>query len=134
MSGAEPEHPPTAPARFYGYARCGTCRKARQWLQQRGVSVEEVDITTTPPSLEELRRAWEALPDPRRLFNTSGASYRALGAAAVMAMEPAQALEALAADGRLIRRPFLITRFGTVLTGFDPSRWEEAFPVSPPAS
>jgi arsenate reductase (glutaredoxin) len=134
VSGPGPELRPSPSARFYGYARCGTCRKARQWLQQRGVAVEEVDITTTPPSLEELRQAWEALPDPRRLFNTSGASYRALGAAAVKAMEPAQALEALAADGRLIRRPFLITPSGTVLTGFDPIQWEQAFPASLPAS
>ncbi len=125
---------PGAPPRFYGYAGCATCRKARRWLQERQISVEEVDITTTPPSLVELRQAWEALPDPRRLFNTSGASYRALGAAAVKAMPPVQALAALAADGRLIRRPFLITAEGSVLTGFDPARWEQAFPASQPAS
>ena len=41
-------------------------------------------------------------------------------------MTPA-ALEALAADGRLIRRPFLITTTGRILTGFRPQEWEERF-------
>jgi arsenate reductase len=45
----------------------------------------------------------------KRLFNTSGQSYRALGSAAVAAMDDEQALAALAADGKLIRRPFAIT-------------------------
>ena len=59
----------------------------------------------------------------KRLFNTSGQSYRALGAAAVAAMSDDQALDALAADGRLIKRPLLITEQHQVLTGFKPEEW-----------
>ena len=60
----------------------------------------------------------------KRLFNTSGQSYRALGSAAVQAMDDAQALAALAADGKLVKRPFLITDAGQVVTGFKPEEWE----------
>ena len=118
------------PLRVYSYPACGTCRKALQWLAQKGFSVqagslELVDITRTPPSLAELRQALTAV-GLKRLFNTSGQSYRALGSAAVAAMNDDQALAALAADGKLIKRPFAITAGGAVLVGFKPEEWQAA--------
>ena len=119
--------------RFYAYSGCGTCRKAQTWLQARGFSVETVDITRQPPSLAELRAALTQL-GRGRLFNTSGQSYRALGAAAVKAMDDDQALAALAVDGRLIKRPFLVAADGRILTGFRPQEWQELLgsPTPPP--
>ena len=119
-----------APLRVYSYSACGTCRKALQWLAQQGFSMaagnlDLVDITSTPPSPAELRQAFEAL-GRKRLFNTSGQSYRALGAAAVAALDDDQALAALAADGRLIKRPFAITANGAALVGFKPEEWAAA--------
>jgi arsenate reductase len=119
-----------APLRVYSYSACGTCRKALQWLAQQGFSMaagnlDLVDITSTPPSPAELRQAFEAL-GRKRLFNTSGQSYRALGAAAVAALDDDQALAALAADGRLIKRPFAITATGAALVGFKPEEWAAA--------
>ena len=119
-----------APLRVYSYSACGTCRKALRWLAQQGFSMaagnlDLVDITSTPPSPAELRQAFEAL-GRKRLFNTSGQSYRALGAAAVAALDDDQALAALAADGRLIKRPFAITANGAALVGFKPEEWAAA--------
>jgi arsenate reductase len=123
--------PGDSPLRIYSYAGCSTCRKALHWLAQRSLEVEVIDITTTPPSLAELKEALASLGDRKRLFNTSGLSYRALGAAAVKAMDDDQALAALAADGKLIKRPFLITTSGVALTGFDPQRWQEELQLPP---
>lgn len=39
-------------------------------------------------------------------------------------MDDAAALEALAADGKLIKRPFLVRPDGRILTGFSPEEWE----------
>ena len=119
-----------APLRLYSYSQCGTCRKALQWLSQQGLTTAEgqlelIDITRTPPSLAELERAMQAV-GRKRLFNTSGQSYRALGSAAVAAMTDQQALGALAADGKLIKRPFAITANGAVLVGFKPEEWQSA--------
>jgi len=113
-----------APLRVYSYSKCGTCRKALQWLDQQGLSdgMELLDITSTPPSLEELQLALAAV-GRKRLFNTSGLSYRALGSATVAAMDDEQALAALAADGKLIKRPFALTASGQVLVGFKPEEW-----------
>ncbi|MFM7313791.1 MAG: ArsC/Spx/MgsR family protein [Cyanobium sp.] len=120
----------TTALRVYSHAACGTCRKALQWLAQQGFSVaagnlEVVDITQSPPPLEELRHAFGSL-GRKRLFNTSGQSYRALGAAAVAALDDEAALAALAADGRLIKRPFAVTPTGTALVGFRPEEWQAA--------
>ena len=120
----------SAALRLYSYPQCGTCRKALQWLAQQGFSVQEgtlelVDISQQPPSLAELTQAFEAL-GRKRLFNTSGQSYRALGSATVAAMSDQDALAALAADGKLIKRPFAITPTGTALVGFKPEEWQAA--------
>ena len=111
--------------RFYGYGPCGTCRKALAWLKEHSIPVEVIDITTTPPGPDELRQALLLL-GRGRLFNTSGQSYRALGADRVKAMNDDEALAELAADGRLIKRPFLVTSDGTILTGFKHQEWAKA--------
>jgi arsenate reductase len=111
--------------RLFHYAGCSTCRKALAWLRDRQIPFDAIDITTSPPSLELLAAAHEQLGGFGRLFNTSGQSYRALGAATVKAMDRDSALAALAADGRLIKRPFLVTTSGRILTGFRPEEWQE---------
>lgn len=108
---------------LYSYPACGTCRKALAWLRERGVEVDLRDITCHPPSQGELVAALESL-GRKRLFNTSGQSYRALGAATVQAMSDAQAIAALAADGKLIKRPFLVMPDGRTLTGFQIPEWQ----------
>ncbi|MEB3332821.1 MAG: Spx/MgsR family RNA polymerase-binding regulatory protein [Synechococcaceae cyanobacterium] len=109
--------------RLYSYPACSTCRKAIAWLKERGIAAELFDITIQPPGRPELREALSQI-GRSRLFNTSGQSYRALGSARVKAMDDQQAVEALASDGRLIKRPFLISADGRICTGFRPDEWE----------
>ena len=111
--------------KFYGYNRCSTCRKASAWLQERGWAPEVLDITIHPPSRAELEQALAQL-GRSALLNTSGQRYREMGPAAVKAMDDNSLLDALAADGRLVKRPVLITDAGTVLTGFRAEQWQAA--------
>ena len=69
---------------------------------------------------------FERLARRQLLFNTSGQSYRALGADVVKAMNDDDALAALAADGRLIKRPFVALPSGDFLVGFKPEDWNQA--------
>ena len=109
----------------FSYSRCSTCRKALAWLDAEGIPYSVVDITLNPPSREQIKAAADQFGDRKPLFNTSGKSYRALGAAAVKAMTEDEALDALAADGRLIKRPFLQRSNGDVLVGFKADLWAE---------
>lgn len=111
--------------RIYSYGPCGTCRKALAWLQQQQISAELIDISQTPPSRELLTAALSQLGSRSCLFNTSGQSYRSLGAELVRSMDDAAALDALANDGKLIKRPLLITAEGRITTGFRVEEWLE---------
>jgi arsenate reductase len=95
--------------KFYHYPKCGTCRKASKWLADHGIEVEAIDIVETPPSKSRLkdyyRRSGREL---KAFFNTSGQSYRQGGFKEKLpTMSEAEMLEALAADGKLIKRPLL---------------------------
>ena len=122
--------PPLGQPRLYSYGACSTCRKALAWLKQQAIAVEVIDITLQPPSQQELEAAREQI-GRSRLFNTSGQSYRALGAAAVKALSDDEALQALAADGKLIKRPFLVTAEGRISTGFNPQEWAPLLGLEP---
>ena len=112
--------------KVYSYSRCTTCRKALAWLDSQDLSAEVVDITVFPPDRQTLLNALQHFGQIKTLFNTSGQSYRALGAAVVKAMTDDEAIDALVADGKLIKRPFVCCGDGTFLVGFKPEVWEDA--------
>lgn len=111
----------------YIYLKCGTCRKALTFLKTHKVEVEEIPIRETPPSLAELKSMLAAYDgNIRKLFNTSGLDYKALGLSAKLpAMSESDALKLLAGNGNLIKRPFLIGE-GVRLVGFDETAWKQA--------
>ena len=110
----------------YQYPNCSTCRKALKWLDAHGVAYDAIDITERPPSKRALKAHWQTSGLPlRKLFNTSGQSYRRGGFKEKLeTMSDADAIAALAADGKLIKRPIVIGD-GFVLVGFDPDAYEE---------
>lgn len=112
--------------KIYTYANCDTCRRAIKWLRSQAVVFEERPIRETPPTLAELRRMLAAYDgEIRRLFNTSGRDYReqALGGK-LPTMTPTDALTLLAANGNLVKRPFLLGD-GVARVGFDESDWSK---------
>ena len=108
----------------YSLAQCSTCRAAVKWLAARGVKFVEKPIRETPPTVTELRTMLAAQPGGlRRLFNSSGLEYRALGLAQKLPlMAEAEALRLLAGNGSLVKRPFLLGP-GVALVGFDEQVW-----------
>ncbi len=112
----------------YQYDGCSTCRKALKWLAAEGIDARVVAIVDAPPSVATLRSAWVSSGLPlKRFFNTAGQSYRNGGFKDRLATlsDDAQ-LAALAADGKLIKRPLLIADTG-VLVGFKAPEWAEFF-------
>ena len=112
---------------LYWYSGCSTCKKARKHLASRGVEPSIVELKTDPPSAETLAdlHARSNLP-LKRFFNTAGQSYRGGGFKdRLPSMSQHEQLEALAADGMLIKRPILDLG-ETVLVGFKVAEWDEA--------
>lgn len=104
---------------IYSYAACSTCKKALRWLQENDVEVEVLPIVERPPSKTALKKLWKRSELPlKKFFNTSGKSYREGGfSERLKTMTDDEALAALAADGKLIKRPLLVDDAG-VLVGF----------------
>lgn len=114
----------------YQYPKCSTCRKALGFLEAQGVDHKAKDIVESPPSKAALKKAIKlsALPI-NRFFNTSGQSYRQGGfKEKLKTMSDDQAVAALAADGKLIKRPLLIGD-GFVLVGFREDEWRNTLGV-----
>jgi arsenate reductase (glutaredoxin) len=113
--------------KVYQYSKCSTCRKALKWLDGRGIGYASVDIVATPPKKAELGRALKSGVPLKKLFNTSGQSYREGGWSEKLAqVTEAQALDALAADGKLVKRPFVLAD-DVILVGFDEAAYKAAF-------
>jgi Spx/MgsR family transcriptional regulator len=113
--------------KVYQYPKCSTCRKALKWLDSKDLSYVAPDITETPPSKKELAAMLAHYDgDLRRLFNTSGQVYRELKIKDRLAtMTRSEAMDLLAANGKLIKRPFLIDA-DHGLVGFKQDEWSSA--------
>ena len=111
----------------YQYPKCSTCRKALKWLEAHELRYSAVDIVATPPSKATLTRSIRESGLPlRAFFNTSGESYRNGGYKdRLKELSQSEAVDALNADGKLIKRPFVVAD-GQVLVGFDEKAWAEA--------
>lgn len=108
------------------YQKCGSCREALKWLDAHGIPHEVKAIRETPPGPAELKTALKLLGgDIRKLFNTSGMDYRALGLKDQLpSMCEDDAINLLSRNGNLVKRPFVLGK-GVALTGFKPETWSQ---------
>lgn len=114
--------------KVFEYKNCSTCQKALKFLDTKKIKFERIPIVEHPPTIRELKLMLVYLKPAggtfKNLFNTSGVQYRELGIAEKIkkGMNEEEAIRLLSANGKLIKRPFLLTAdSGTV--GFRPDVW-----------
>lgn len=95
---------------FIEYPKCSTCKKAKKWLDDRGLDYTDRHIVEENPSAEELKAWHEKSGLPlKRFFNTSGMKYRELGLKDKLKdMSEEEQYALLSTDGMLVKRPILI--------------------------
>lgn len=114
-------------ARVYSYSKCSTCQNAEKFLEDRGIEHEVIPIKETPPNLSELKTMVGHVGSIRKLFNTSGLSYKALNLKdRLKDLSESEALSLLVSDGMLVKRPFVLTSLGGAV-GFKAEAWEKLF-------
>lgn len=89
----------------YGIPTCGTVKKLRSWLDAHQLPHGWVDFRAAPPSAGKVA-GWVAAFGVNAMKNTSGGSYRALGAEKDQWTE-AEWTAAFTRDPMLIKRPVL---------------------------
>ena len=112
---------------FVQYPKCSPCRKAKAWLDDRGIDYVDRHIVEDNPTADELRTWNEMSGLPlRRFFNTPGMLYRDMQLKDKLPdMSVDEQLDLLASNGMLVKRP-LVVLDDTVLVGFREKEWETA--------
>ena len=111
---------------FYWYPNCGTCKKAKKWLEENDVAYEAIHIVEETPTKEELLELIEMSDLPaKKFFNTSGKKYRELNIKDKIKDATVEEMAGiLATDGMLIKRP-IATDGDKVTIGFKEELYEE---------
>ena len=114
--------------RIYEYAKCSTCRNALKFLDRNSIPYEKVAILETPPTHAELKKMLAAQHgNIKKLFNTSGEVYREQKIGEKLnTMTIDEALNLLAANGKLVKRPFVLSG-DAGLVGFNEEIWKAEF-------
>ena len=111
---------------FVEYPKCGTCRKARKWLEEHDIAFDDRHIVENNPTVDEIKTWHEKSGLPlKRFFNTSGQVYRQnqiKDKLPGLSQEEQYAL--LAGNGMLVKRPLIVTE-DYVLVGFKEKEYEE---------
>jgi arsenate reductase (glutaredoxin) len=109
---------------LYGIPNCDTVKKARVWLDGRGIVYAFHDYKkegADPAKLSEWCDAegWETL------LNRRGTTFRALSDSDKADIDCAKAIELMVAHPSLIKRP-VVEHSGGLLVGFDAATWDKA--------
>lgn len=112
--------------KVYSYSKCGTCRKAIQDLESRKLKFDVIDITENPPSKKIIKSAIKA-KGLQKVFNTSGVQYRELKIKdKLKSMTEAEAIDLLASNGRLIKRPIAVDK-DKITVGFNADEYKQVW-------
>lgn len=113
---------------FLQYPPCSTCKKAKTWLDERGIEYTARHIKEEKPTFEELKEWHQRSGLPlKKFFNTSGLIYKSMGLKdRLPGMSEEEQLRLLATDGMLVKRPILILE-DKILVGFREKEWIDTF-------
>ena len=107
---------------MYGIRNCDTVKKARAWLDQRGVEYRFHDYKAAGVDVAQLERwceeiGWEAL------LNRAGTTFRKLADSQKQNLDGKKALALMITHPSVIKRP-VIELNGKLLVGFKPDIYQ----------
>jgi arsenate reductase len=110
---------------IYGIKACDTMKKARDWLDSRGIAYVFHDYKIAGIDQATLQ-IWAAKVGWEILLNRNGTTFRGLADADKAGLDEAKAIALMLAQPSMIKRPVLDV--GGVLTvGFKPEAYAKAY-------
>jgi arsenate reductase (glutaredoxin) len=110
---------------LYGIPNCDTVKKARSWLDARGVAYAFHDYKKAGADAAQLAIWCDALGWDR-VLNRAGTTFRKLSDADKSGLDRDTALALMLAQPAMIKRP-IVEHPGGLLLGFKPAEWDAAF-------
>jgi Spx/MgsR family transcriptional regulator len=109
---------------LYGIPNCDTVKKARAWLDAKGIGYVFHDYKKEGADPAKLA-AWSDAAGWEVLLNRRGTTFRTLSDADKADIDRAKAIRLMEANPSLIKRPVVEHPSG-LLVGFAPAEWEAA--------
>jgi arsenate reductase len=113
------------PVTLYGIKNCDTMKKARAWLDARGVAYAFHDYKASGLAPEVLR-GWAESVGWETLLNRAGTTFRKLPEADRVGLDEKKALALMLAQPSMIKRPVL-DGGATLVVGFKPETYAARF-------
>jgi len=108
---------------IYGIRNCDTMKKARAWLDRRGVTYAFHDYKVS--GIDRARfEGWVAKVGWETLLNRAGTTFRKLAEADKAGLGEKRAIALMLAQPSMIKRPVLEVG-GRLLVGFKPAEYAE---------
>jgi arsenate reductase len=111
---------------IHGIKACDTIKKARAWLDARGVDYRFHDYKTAGAD-PALLKVWAGQAGWEILLNKAGTTFRGLPEADKANLNETRALALMSSKPSLIKRPVLDTGRGLIV-GFKPEAYATVFP------
>ncbi len=110
---------------LYGIPNCSTVKKARAWLEARGIAYAFHDYKkagASPGKLEGWcgKAGWEAV------LNRAGTTFKKLPDEAKAGLDQDKAIALMVEKPSMIKRP-IVEQGRKLLVGFDEEEWARAF-------
>ncbi|MBV1917210.1 MAG: ArsC family reductase [Sphingomonadaceae bacterium] len=109
---------------FYGIPNCDTVKKARKWLDAKGIDYAFHDYKKEGADAGKLM-VWVDAAGWEAVLNRRGTTFRKLPDADKQGIDAAKAVQIMEANPSCIKRP-VVEYPGGVLVGFKEAEWEEA--------
>ena len=109
---------------LYGIPNCDTVKKARTWLDAKGLAYRFHDYKKDGADKAKLA-AWSRAVGWDVLLNRAGTTFRKLPEADRLGLDEAKAIALMLAAPSMIKRP-VVEHPGGLLVGFKPEQWDAA--------
>jgi Spx/MgsR family transcriptional regulator len=114
------------PITIYGIKNCDTMKKARAWLDKRGVDYAFHDYKTKGVDRAKLE-TWAKKAGWETLINRAGTTFRKLPDKDKNGLTEKKAIALMLAQPSMIKRPVLEFGGGKLLVGFKSEQYGAAF-------
>jgi arsenate reductase len=114
------------PITIYGIKNCDTMKKARAWLDQRGVAYAFHDYKTAGIERAKLE-TWAKKAGWEILLNRAGTTFKKLPDKGKENITEKKAVALMLAQPSMIKRPVLELGGGKLLVGFKPEAYAASF-------
>lgn len=109
---------------LYGIPNCDTVKKARTWLDSKGIDHAFHDYKKQGADADKLT-AWVAEAGWEKVLNRAGTTFKKLPEADKADLDAARAVQVMEANPSCIKRP-VVEHPGGLLVGFREAEWAAA--------